>query len=89
MAEDIGHVSILIQRYLRVGWSDDAYTGLILGRQTPARVAGTDRSSVSWWRGEPSLSPEPNYTARDLAGIRVPVTVAHSEHDEIHRARTR
>ena len=25
---------------------------------------------------------EPNYTARDLAEIRVPVTVAHSEHDE-------
>ena len=25
---------------------------------------------------------EPNYTARDLAEIRVPVTIAHSEHDE-------
>jgi pimeloyl-ACP methyl ester carboxylesterase len=25
---------------------------------------------------------QPNYSARDLAGIRVPVTVAHSEHDE-------
>jgi hypothetical protein len=25
---------------------------------------------------------EPNYTARDLAEIRVPVTIAHSEYDE-------
>ena len=25
---------------------------------------------------------EPNYTARDLAEIRMPVTIAHSEHDE-------
>jgi pimeloyl-ACP methyl ester carboxylesterase len=25
---------------------------------------------------------EPNYTSRDLAQIRVPVTIAHSEHDE-------
>ena len=28
---------------------------------------------------------EPNYTARDLAEIRVPVTIAHSEHDEFIR----
>ncbi|EPF6561685.1 alpha/beta fold hydrolase [Serratia marcescens] len=32
------------------------------------------------------MSSQPNYTAQELAAIRVPVTVVHSEHDEFIRA---
>jgi pimeloyl-ACP methyl ester carboxylesterase len=28
------------------------------------------------------MATQPNYTARDLAGVRVPVTIVHSEGDE-------
>jgi pimeloyl-ACP methyl ester carboxylesterase len=28
------------------------------------------------------METQPNYAARDLAGVRVPVTIVHSEHDE-------
>lgn len=32
------------------------------------------------------MSSQPNYTAQELAAIRVPVTIVHSEHDEFIRA---
>lgn len=107
-----------------VGWSDGACTGLVLARQTPARVAGVfffacnmdpsgtlpfeptpviDRCFARHTRDHAELSPtpdsfqefaeavgqmqrtEPNYSARDLADIQVPVAIVQSEHDEFIR----
>jgi pimeloyl-ACP methyl ester carboxylesterase len=123
MASDVLAVmdALYLEKAAVVGWSDGACTALILGRQTPARVAGVfffgcnmDPSGLQELKPSAPLErcfarhtqdyvqlsatldqfkmlteavslmqkTEPNYTARDLAEISVPVTVAHSEHDE-------
>ena len=123
MASDVLAVmdALYLEKAAVVGWSDGACTALILGRQTPARVAGVfffgcnmDPSGLQELKPSATLErcfarhtqdyvqlsatpdqfkmlteavslmqkTEPNYTARDLAEISVPVTVAHSEHDE-------
>ena len=104
-----------------VGWSDGAATGLVMAKETPARVTrlfffgvnvdltGTrpfvytdvigrclerhkkDYAELSPTPGkfdvmfealQPMQRDQPNYDANDLAGIAVPLTVAHAEHDE-------
>ena len=123
MASDVLAVmdALHLEKAAMVGWSDGACTSLVLGRQTPARVAGIfffgcnmDPSGLKELKPSTVLErcfarhskdyarlsatpeqfqafteavglmqkSEPNYSARDLAEIKVPVTIVHSEHDE-------
>ncbi len=127
MASDVLAVmdALHLQKAAIVGWSDGACTGLVLARQSPARVAGVfffacnmDPSGTKEFEPSPILErcigrhskdyaelsatpdqfkafaeavgqmqrTEPNYSARDLAAIDVPVAIVQSERDEFIKA---
>ena len=124
MASDVLAVmdNIRLERAAVVGWSDGACIALILGRQSPERIAGVfffgcnmdpsgtkeidesdpilgrcfSRHAQDYARLSATpdqfntfvaavsqmMATQPNYTATDLAQIRVPVDIVQSEHDE-------
>jgi pimeloyl-ACP methyl ester carboxylesterase len=123
MAADVVAVmnELRIDRATFIGWSDGACIAMVLGAQSPERVAGVfffacnmDPSGTKEIESSAALSrcfsrhvkdyarlsatpdqfkafadavgemqrTEPNYSATDLAAIKVPVAIVQSEHDE-------
>ena len=84
-ASDVAAVidSLHIARAEFVGWSDGACTRRILAHKHPARLSATPSDFRAFVDAVTlMMNTEPNYSAADLAELRVPVVIAQSEHDE-------